>query len=330
MSESSHSKRTLGGIFHKKSDKRDGGHSETEKKKKHKRQPSVASTKDWQNGEECSEADGSHGTLQITSNVKAPNEKGKPKNLRRRFPFGKAKHHKKKEQSATEDKYEIFLDEPAPHPNKGEQSNEQITDEIEIRHRDVGQSGGSPEDGVEAESVCPELTTDGVPQDVTSNVSSETQETTPESLNPVQTCPAEEDTIPKPESPTDQEDKIVPAASTAILWEVFMHLKELMVNNEKLQSVDEVDVISTTSQYEIYLYKYDFGLAKVLAFWSFLLSRASETSRQILVYCICSLIKRYPHCFKIQLKAAKQQRIKEAANEVSAQMIKEYVIIDSK
>ena len=166
-----------------------------------------------------------------------------------------------------------------------------------------------------------ELECDGGPEDevVESWVVQET-----ESSTPAETCPTQDDKktdpgnevqddssvktiIPKPEGPKDEDEKIV--SSTAILWDAFTHLKQLVLNNEKLV---HVDAESSSSHYEICLYAYDFSLAKLklIALWSFLLTRVSEASKKILVYCISSLIKKYPHCFKIQLKKKIQRRNK--------------------
>ncbi|KAL9981120.1 hypothetical protein ACROYT_G009784 [Oculina patagonica] len=291
--ESSSPKRGFGGIFHKKTDKRDGKKSAQEKKekkekKKHKRQPSIASTKAWRlvNCGELSEVDGE----KISSEVRAPNEKEKPKNLRRRLPFGKAKPPKKNENS-TEDKGDILLEDPASHSNEGEQSSER-KDEKEIGQQKVSEYESGPVDETGESWVVLTPTDHAVSPDFTSKVFFETKET--ESSIPAKTCPTEDDNsvktiIPKPESPPEgpKGEKIV--SSTAILWEAFTHLKGLVLNNEKLV---HVDTESSSSRYEICLYAYDFSLAKVVALWSFLLTRASEASKQILVYCISPLIRK--------------------------------------
>ena len=294
MSESYPRKRGHGGIFHKETDKKDDEKSVPEKKKKHKRQPSIASTKAWrlENCEELTEPDGA----QMSSEVKALNEKEKPKKLRRRLPF-----------SALED--------PASHFNEGEQSSER-KDEEDIGEQKVSQNDGRPEDEVE-ESWVVLTTADVVSQVSTSKVSSGTKET--ESSTPAETCPTQDD-IPKPKGSKDGDEKIV--SSTAILWDAFTHLKQLVLNNEKLV---HVDAESSSSHYEICLYAYDFSLTKLklIALWSFLLTRASEASKKILVYCISSLIKKYPHCFKIQLKKKKRRRNKGTPKEIASQTTEE-------
>lgn len=322
MSEISSPKRSFGGIFHKKTDKRDGEKSAPEKKekkekKKHKRQPSIASTKAWrlQNCEELSEADGA----QISSEVRAPNEKEKPTNLRRRLPFGKAKPTKKKENS-TEDKQDIFLEDSASHSNEGVQSSDR-KDEKEIGQQKFNEYESGPVDEVGESWVVLTPTEHVVSPDFTSKVFSETKETESSILE--KTCPIEDNNtvktiIPKPEGPKNEAEKI--AWSTAILWEAFTHLKQLVLNDEKLV---HVDAESSSSHYEICLYAYDFSLAKLVALSSFLLTRASETSKQILVYCISSLIRKYPQCFKVQLKKKKQRRNKEAPLEMVFQKTEE-------
>lgn len=298
MSESSSSKR---GLFHKKIEKKDGEKSsESEKEKKHKRQTSMASSKAWrlETPKELSEAEGAG--AQITSNVKAPKEKKRAKNLARRLSFGKGK---KKKIRFTEEKENIYLEEPAPYSVEWELPSELNGKEGTVQQM-VSQIEGSLEDGVE-ESWPAAVTTVVVPEDVSSEI---------ESLVPAQTCPIDDitsavkTTIPELEGVKEQEGMIVP--STGNLGEAFTNLKQLVVNNEKLLHF----IPSGSFQYVVSLYTYDFGLAKLISFWSCLLTRASEATRQILVYCICSLIKRYPHCFKVTLKKMKQQqRKKEAA-----------------
>ncbi|KAL9972394.1 hypothetical protein ACROYT_G018681 [Oculina patagonica] len=314
--ESSSPKRGFGGIFQKKTDKRDGEKSAPEKKekkekKKHKRQPSIASTKAWrhENCEERSEVDGA----QMSSEVTAANEKEKPKNLRRRLPFGKAKPPKKKENS-TEDKQDIPQEDSASNSHEGERK-----DEKEFGQQKVSEYESGPVDEVGESWVVLTPTDHVVSPDFTSKVFFETKET--ESSLPAETCPTEDDNsvktiIPKPESPPEgpKGEKIV--SSTAILWEAFTHLKQLVLNDEKLV---RVDTESSSSRYEICLYAYDFSLAKLVAVWSFLLTRASEASKQILVYCISSLIRKYPQCFKVQLKKKKQRRNKDGPQEIASQ-----------
>ena len=175
-----------------------------------------------------------------------------------------------------------------------------------------------------------ELECDGGPEDevVESWVVQET-----ESSTPAETCPTQDDKktdhgnevqddssvktiIPKTEGPKDKDEKIV--SSTAILWDAFTHLKQLVLNNEKLV---HVDAESSSSHYAICLYAYDFSLAKLklIALWSFLLTRVSEASKKILVYCISSLIKKYPNCFKIQLKKKKRRRNKGTSKKIASQ-----------
>lgn len=292
MSESSSTKR---GLFHKKIEKRDGEKSSaSEEKKRHKRETSIASSKAWrlETPEELSEAEGAG--AQITSNVKAPKEKKKAKNLARRLSFGKGK---KKKIRFTEEKENIYLEEPAPYSVEWELPSE-LKGKGGTVQQMVSEIEGSLEDGLE-ESLPATVTTVVVPEDVGSEI---------ESLMPAQACPIEDitstvkTTVSELEGLKEQGGKIVPSAGN--LGEAFTSIKQLVINNEKLLHFNP----SGSFQYVVSLYAYDFGFAKLISFWSCLLTRASEATRQVLVYCICSLIKRYPHCFKVTLKKMKQQR----------------------
>lgn len=315
--ESSTSKRRIGGIFPKKTEKRDGEESAPEKKKKHKREPSVVSTKAsrLEDREDLSEPDGASSPV-----VKPLKEKEKHKTSLRRFSFRKAKPLKKKKHLA-EDTEGILLDDPAPNSNEGEQSAGQGKEEpVENDEEIVDQDGNEPADEDKESWVV--LTAD-VPEDFIPKFPSETKEMESSILDTA--CPVEDDSpvkaiIPKPaglpEHLKGQEKSIFP--STAILWGAFTHLKQLVIRNDKLA---DVDTVTSSSRYEIGLYVYDASLAKLVALWSFLLTpvtRASQTSKQILVYWVSSLIKKYPQCFKVYLKEKKQRREKAAPKEIAA------------
>ena len=317
--ESSTTKRRVSGIFQKKTEKRDGEESVPEKKKKHKREPSVVSTEAWrhENREDLSELDDANSSV-----VKPLNEKEKHKTSRLRFSFRKVKPLKKKKR-LTKDTQGILPGDPAPDSNEGEQTAGQGTDEPDDNDEEIVNQDES-EPAEEDEESWAVLTAEVVPQDFIPKFPSETKEM--ESSIPDTTCLVEDDSIakpiiPKPAGPPEhlkgQEKSILPSA--AILWGAFTHVKQLVLRNDKLA---DVDTVSSSSRYEVGLYVYDVSLAKLISLWSFLftpVTRASQTSKQILVYWVSSLIKKYPHCFKVQLKKKKQRREKEAPKEIPAQ-----------
>ena len=302
MSESPPTKRSL---FHKKIETTEDGEkspaSEKTKRRKHKREKSLASSEAWrpETPEEHSGAEAA--AAEITSNVKAPKEKKKTKSLVHRLSFGKGK---KKKIRFTEEKENIYLEEPAPYSIEWE-----LPEEDSVKEGIVQQMVNQIEGISEPEESWPAaVTTVAVPEDVGSEI---------ESLIPVPACPAVEDigsvktTIQaKLEGPKE----IVPSAG--ILGEAFTNLKQLVINNEKLLHVKP----SGSFQYVVSLYASDFGLAKLIGFWSFLLNRASEATRQVLVYFITSLIKKYPQCFKVQLQQIKEHQRKKC--EAAKQEIK--------
>lgn len=304
MSESPSPKR---GLFQKKIENKDGEKSpasEKTKTRKHKREKSIASAEAQrlETPEDNSGAEGA--TAEITSNVKAPKEKKKTKNLAHRLSFGKGR---KKKIRFTEEKENIYLEEPAPYSIEWELPEGDSVKEGHVQQM-VSQIEGIQEPKVE-ESLPAAVTIIDVPEDVGSEI---------ESLVPVPACPTVEDissvktTI---QAELDGPKEIVP--STGILGEAFANLKQLVINNEKLLHVNPTG----SFQYVVSLYASDFGLAKLIGFWSFLLNRASEATRQVLVYFITSLIKRYPHCFKVQLKKIKEhqrKKLEAAKQEIKA------------
>ena len=291
MSENPSVKR---GIFSRKVENKDGEKSpvsEKTKTRKHKREKSMASSETLrlETPEDHSEAEGA--TAEITSNVKAPKEKKKAKNLAHRLSFGKGK---KKKIRFTEEKENIYLEEPAPYSIEWELPEGDSVKEGLVQQM-VSQIEGIPEPKAE-EALPAAVTIIDVPEDI-------------ESLVPVPACPTVED-ISSAVNTTIQVELEGPKAivpSTGILGEAFTNLKQLVINNEKLLHVNP----SGSFQYVVSLSASDFGLAKLIGFWSFLLNRASEATRQVLVYFITSLIKRYPQCFKVQLKKIKEHQRKK-------------------
>lgn len=302
MSEGSSLKR---GLFHRKIDKKDSEESsvsEKTKTRKHKREKSMASSEAWrlETPEEHSGPEAA--VAEITSNVKAPKEKKKTKNLAHRLSFGKGK---KKKIRFTEEKENIYLEEPAPYSIEWELPGEDSIKEGIVQEM-VNQIEGISEP---EESWAGAVTTVDALEDTGSEIGS---------LIPVPAGPTVEDissvktTI---QAELEGPKEIVP--STGILGEAFTNLKQLVINNEKLLHVNP----SGSFQYVISLYASDFGLAKLIGFWSFLLNRASEATRQVLVFFIISLIKRYPQCFKVHLQKVKElqrKKLEAAKQEMKA------------
>ena len=286
MSESATSK--IGGMFKKK------WNPTAEKKKKHKREPSVTLTKAWSHNKceaddlnRLTEADGE----QITSNAATANPKEKSKNTRRRLPFGKPKSMKMRALNSPEDAtHEIFPEEALVESYEVEKTNEvkgEEENEIAERSEKGNQQNiqsGRPED--EEKDTFPELITEVVAVDLVPDI----QEHDVPTLSPESCQDENTPTIPNPEGYSDHEKQISP-------------LKELVFNENR----DHVEAISSNSQCRISLYAYDFSFGKLIGLWSFVLGQASDCTKQLLLYFISSLIKRYPHCFKLQVKKIRRR-----------------------
>ena len=309
----SNSSRNLVGLFQKKSEKRKEDNPNIDKKKKHKRRYSVRLIKAWKFDKVESEIDpsrtGAEGNgARNTVDTKASYEKEKPKNTRRRLPFGKPRALGQKELSSSEDTTEAVEDEEAPlqstPTNELWKSNEHQSDSEQIEIRELEDDGEEelscqgdtvpevpPED--EVKEVLLEMVAEiGVsPQDLIPDVASETQKNA--GISTPNTCPDENPAIvPNPEEePSGFEDKISP-------------LKELMFNEER---ASQVDAICSKFHCEVCLYVYDFSIGSLIGVWSFVVGLAKDATKQVFLYFISSLIKRYPHCFKVQLKKGKHR-----------------------
>ena len=290
MTESG-SSRMLGGIFHKISEKRNGENLAAEKKKKRRRHPSVRFSKGWKpqyNGEtevdrnRLTEADGKRNSL----DTRTANEKEKPRNIRRRLPFGKPTSPEKQEMNSAEDTSGVFQTGPAhPESNKLSKSTE---DSSETKIEIAEWKGEGDEKNIqntrsedEIEEALAVIIAEFVPQDPISSAASEHQESA--GISSPDTCPDENTVIiPIPEGHTDQ-DKIGP-------------LKEIICD-EKRAHVNEV-----SSNFQC-----DYSLGNLIGLWAFVVCRASDASKQVLFYLISFLIKRYPQCFKVQVKKGKRR-----------------------
>lgn len=306
----SNSSRNLVGLFQKKSEKRKEDDPNVDKKKKHKRRYSVRLIKAWKFDKVESEIDpsrtGTEGNgARNTVDTKASFEKEKPKNTRRRLSFGKPRALGQKKLNSSQDTTEVVQDEEAPlqstSANEVWKSNEHQSDSEQIEIRELEDDGEEelscqgdtvsevpPED--EVKEVLLEMAAEiGVsPQDLIPDVASETQKNA--GISTPDTCPDENPAIvPNPEEePSGFEDKISP----------------LMFNEERASQVDAI-----TSQFhcEVCLYIYDFSIGSLIGVWSFVVGLARDAMKQVLLYFILSLIKQYPHCFKVQVKKGKRR-----------------------
>lgn len=305
MSEGASSK--FGGIFQKKGDQRKVDNPATTKKKKHRRLPSVRLPKDWKfhnykaddgnrPSTEPDEADG----LQPALKAVAPIEIEKPRKTRLRLPFGKSKAIEK---PGLHSAAQCFLPEgsdAAPKPNKvqfetaidiigcSENGNEQIVESVR-----------SEEEEKEAFLV---LLADAVPKELVSDVTSNIQE--PAGMFSQETLPDVNSlvvTIPNPEGYSD----LAAEKTSPIMGLPFNSLNRA-----------RVAAISSISQFEIRLSARDFSLAKLIGLWSFIVSQASNGFRQLLLYFVSSLIKRYPQCFNLQVTKRKRLSKREEESKV--------------
>ena len=305
----SNSSRNLVGLFQKKSEKRKEDDPNVDKKKKHKRRYSVRLIKAWKFDKVESEIDpsrtGTEGNgARNTVDTKASFEKEKPKNTRRRLSFGKPRALGQKKLNSSQDTTEVVQDEEAPlqstSANEVWKSNEHQSDSEQIEIRELEDDGeeelscqGDTVSEDEVKEVLLEMAAEiGVsPQDLIPDVASETQKNA--GISTPDTCPDENPAIvPNPEEePSGFEDKISP-------------LKELMFNEER---ASQVDAICSKFHCEVCLYVYDFSIGSLIGVWSFVVGLARDAMKQVLLYFILSLIKQYPHCFKVQVKKGKRR-----------------------
>lgn len=305
----SNSSRNLVGLFQKKSEKRKEDDPNVDKKKKHKRRYSVRLIKAWKFDKVESEIDpsrtGTEGNgARNTVDTKASFEKEKPKNTRRRLSFGKPRALGQKKLNSSQDTTEVVQDEEAPlqstSANEVWKSNEHQSDSEQIEIRELEDDGeeelscqGDTVSEDEVKEVLLEMAAEiGVsPQDLIPDVASETQKNA--GISTPDTCPDENPAIvPNPEEePSGFEDKISP-------------LKELIFNEER---ASQVDAITSKFHCEVCLYIYDFSIGSLIGVWSFVVGLARDAMKQVLLYFILSLIKQYPHCFKVQVKKGKRR-----------------------
>ena len=252
----------LSGIFQKKSEEEKVDNTAATKKKKHKKKPSLTSETD------CSpeiEVDGKQGA----SDVKVPNEKEKPRSIRRRLPFGRQKSlekHKPGAKGKVQEEAAMDADSEPKSPVKL----------LETDGQNI-QSGSENED---KETLLSQIA-EAIPADQVSEIASKIEEGA--NMLSHETCSDESPLkiqIPNPEGQVsvDKKTSLIPIA------------------------------ISSNFQWEICLYVYDYSLRMLMGMWSYVFSRASDATKQLFLYFISALVKRYPHCFKLQVKKKKRRR----------------------
>ena len=284
----------FGGVLKKKRDQRKADDPATTKKKKHRRLPSVRFPKDWKfhnykaddgNRPGTETADESDGIPPV-----APIEIEKPRKTRRRLPFGKSKAIEK---PGVHSAAQCFL----PEGSNATPKSNKVTFETAIDFTGCSKDGNelivesvrSVEEEKEAFLV---LLKDAVPKDVISDVTTNIQE--PAGMFSQETFPDVNSlvvTIPNPEEYSD----LVAEKTSPIMGLAFNSLNRA-----------RVAAFSSFSHFEICLSVRDFSPAKLIRLWSFIVSKASDAFRQLLLYFVSSLIKRYPQCFNIQVKKRKR------------------------
>ena len=298
MSESESSTK-FGGVFQNKSDQSKVGNpsaaTKQTKKKKHIRLPSVSFPKDWR-FQNYKAADGSRprtdavGMRLASSAAVPPIESEKPRHTRRRLPFRK---RKATEKPGLHLAAQHFL----PEESNEELKSNKVTFETAIEVLD-GSEKGNEENVASVRSEDEEkeaflaLLADAVPKELVSDVTTNIQDPadifSPETYPDVN-CLA---IIPNPEGYSD-----------------LVAVKTVPITGLAFNSVNTARsaVISSISQFEIRLFVRDFSLAKLVGLWSVIVSTAGDSFRQLLLYFVSPLIKRYPQCFKIQVKKRKRR-----------------------
>ncbi|XP_068680189.1 uncharacterized protein [Montipora foliosa] len=117
--------------------------------------------------------------------------------------------------------------------------------------------------------------------------------------------------IPNPEGLIAEEEKKKPPEEEKSIENQDSDKTEKRISLKKeLGSVNRVryGIVSSLSQYKICVFVYDkLSLGKLIGWWSSVADLASNTARGIKLYILSSLIKKYPQCFKAQLKEIKSR-----------------------
>ena len=305
MSEIAVSKRRLSGIFKKKKDhtEQKGKNSGMERKREHTTMPLSAGQLrkevDRISAKKKEQVTESHHN---TLSEEPSDDKEKPKNLRRRLPFGKVKRKKAETSNLTDDESEVLVEYSGEVQGLNEYEGENKDQEqvLEVTSG-IQQHSGECEDKDVFRDVCEvPLDTEVQPLgDLRSLDAPEISKTSHDRRANFFSHDEVPSIVVEPEvQPGKAGFYLIPWSP--IFSKIFLPLKELVLNGDKRQAYN---ICFTTA---------DIGMAKLLGFCSFLANQASETSRQVLLYFITSLIKKYPHCFKVQIKQTKCYRKKTA------------------
>ena len=264
------------GIFQKKSEEEKVDNAAATKKKKHKKQPSVTLETDF--SPEI-EADWKQGAL----DVMIPSEKEKPRSIRRRLPFGKPqirKKHKLKPGAKGKAQEETAMDFDA------ELKGSTVKFEMEEHTIESSSEGESKE-------VLIIQIAEAIPAEPVSEIASKIEESgtmlshetySDESPLKIQ--------IPNPEGYVAFEEKI----SLSPMTEIVDRARDIAISS------------NFKFQWGICLYVCVYSLHMLVDLWSVFFTRASDATKQLLLYFISSLIKRYPQCFKQLAKTERKKK----------------------
>lgn len=232
-----------------------------------------------------------------TKTLEDEKEKSKSR-FRRSLTFRRSKKKKKQRQEEKEKQEPLPIEILLTPPVVDNLNAEEIVPQL------VSQDDGSPDVGVEG--VIDAMGENIAVPDVSTEIQ-EFQSVVSDKIEP----DGDElmEVIKKVESLQNLQDKIgVPSTGTYL--EVHAMFKGLGLNTDNFLLASS---ISSLLQYEMSVCAYGFGLVKLDVLWNSLLNRAQqakEATRQVLVYFIRPLIKKYPHYF---ITAIKQRKMIEKA-----------------
>ena len=104
------------------------------------------------------------------------------------------------------------------------------------------------------------------------------------------------------------------------IYAILQHLKAVAFGSERYRVSHVVEITSET--YKLCVIALDQSFAKFEGLFNFLLNQAEETTRKIVMYFLASLIKRYPHCFKVCKVKRKKTKSALKPTEVATQPAK--------
>ena len=121
--------------------------------------------------------------------------------------------------------------------------------------------------------------------------------------------------LPRPSdlSIEDQQEVIEKEKSIVdVIYAILQHLKEMAFGSDRYSHASEI----TSQTCKLIVITLDQSFARFENVFNFLLNQAEETTKKIVMFFLASLIKKYPHCFKV-CKVKKMKKIVQKLDESS-------------